>query len=83
MKTHPPFIKIIFNNCSRERGVFSQVIWEGNEDPARVRSGPTEDFARAIRGSCQPRTGLEQALTIQKITDAIYASAEQGQAVEI
>jgi len=41
------------------------------------------DFARAIREKCHPKTGLEQALIIQEITDAIYTSAEQGRAIEI
>ena len=75
--------KIVFNNSSTEKGVFSEVIWEGDEDSSRVHSGPVEDFARAIREKRQPKTGLEQALLIQKITDAIYASAEQARAIEI
>lgn len=75
--------KVVFNNSSTEKGVFSEVIWEGDEDSSRVHSGPVNDFARAIREKCQPKTGLEQALVIQKITDAIYASAEQGRAIEI
>ena len=75
--------KIIFDNTSKETGVFSEVIWEGEEDSTRVHAGPVEDFARAIRGERQPKTSLEQALVIQKISDAIYASAEQGRAIEI
>ena len=75
--------KIVFDNSSTEKGVFSEVIWEGEEDAAYVHAGPTENFARAIRENCPPKTGLEQALILQQITDAIYASAEQGKAVEI
>ena len=47
--------------------------------PTSVRTA----LARAIRENHQPKTGLEQALIIQKITDAIYASAEQGRVIEI
>jgi len=65
------------------KGIFPEVIWEGDEDHTRVHVGPVEDFARAIREKRQPKTGLKQALTIQKITDAIYASAEQKRAIEI
>ena len=75
--------KIVFDNSSTEKGVFSEVIWEGEEDSSLVHSGPVNDFARAIREKCHPKTGLEQALVIQEITDAIYASAEQGKAIEI
>jgi len=44
---------------------------------------PTTDFAAAIQENRQPITGLEQALVVQQITDAIYASAESGTAAEI
>ena len=75
--------KIVFDNSSTEQGVFSEVIWEGDEDTAYVHIGPLENFAGAIRENGQPKTGLEQALIIQQITDAIYASAEEGKAIEI
>lgn len=75
--------KIVFDNSSTRSGVFSEVIWEGDEDTQRVHTGPVENFAAAILGKEQPKTGLEQALIIQQITDAIYASAETGKAIEI
>ncbi len=75
--------KIIFNNTSKEKGVFSKTVWEGEEDSTCLYSGPSEDFARAIRENRQPKTGIEQAMVIQNITDAIYASAEQKRAIEI
>jgi predicted dehydrogenase len=42
-----------------------------------------EDFARAIREGGRPQTGLEEALVVQKISDAIYASAASGTAVRV
>lgn len=77
--------KIVYNNSSTVKGVFSEVVWEGEgeEDNSRIHAGPVEDFARAIRENRRPRTGLEQALILQKIVDAIYTSAEQGKAVTI
>ena len=75
--------KIVFDNGSAERGVSSNVIWEGDDDSSLVHFGPVNDFARAIRKKGQPKTSLEQALVIQEITDAIYASAEQRKAIEI
>ena len=41
------------------------------------------DFARCIREGGAPRTSLERALVMQKITDAIYTSARSGKAVPI
>lgn len=76
--------KIVFDNSSTEKGVFSEVIWDDkNEDTSSISFGPVRDFAKAIRENSQPKTSLEHALIIQKITDAIYASAEQGKAIEI
>lgn len=42
-----------------------------------------EDFVLAIREGREPKTNLERALVMQKITDAIYASAERGEAIPI
>jgi predicted dehydrogenase len=42
-----------------------------------------QDFCAAIREGRQPKTGLEQALVVQQISDAIYRSAQLGQAVEV
>lgn len=75
--------KIVFDNSSTEQGVFSEVIWERDEDTACVHLGPVDNFAGAILENKQPKTGLEQALIIQQITDAIYASAQEGKAIEI
>ena len=75
--------KIVFDNSSTEKGVSPEIIWEDDDDYSCAYSSPADDFARAIREKHQPKTGLEQALIIQKITDAIYASAEQGKAIVI
>jgi predicted dehydrogenase len=64
-------------------GVASRVIWRGDETMAPTRIGVLEDFARAVRERRPPKTSLEQALLVQQISDAIYASARQGGGVEI
>jgi len=62
-------------------GVVSEAIWqEGEGGPS---GGVLEDFVYAVREHKQPKTNLEQALVMQKITDAIYASARLGQAISI
>jgi predicted dehydrogenase len=75
--------EIAFHKAVSETGVESETLWEGNEDTSVVHQGPVSDFAQAIREGRQPKTSLEQALVIQQITDAIYASAETGKAAEI
>lgn len=76
--------KLLFHDeATSEQGLVSQTLWEGEEDPARIHSGPVTDFAAAIREQRPPKTTLEQALVVQQISDAIYASAQQGTAVEI
>ena len=74
---------IAFDAADAERGIVSEVIWQGEEDASRVHAGPVQDFCAAIREGRQPKTGLEQALVVQQISDAIYRSAQLGQAVEV
>ena len=62
-------------------GVVSSLVWEGAETWEMAHNGPAADLAEAIVQDRPPRTTLEQALVIQRLTDAIYASAETGQAV--
>lgn len=64
-----------------DAGVHTQTLFQGMEDIRPVYAGPVLDFAAAIREGRQPRTSLERALVLQKLTDAIYASAATGQAV--
>jgi predicted dehydrogenase len=70
------------DRADAERGVVSETLWQGDETGS-AHNGPTTDFAQAIRGNRQPMTSLEQALVVQQISDAIYASAQRGAAVEI
>jgi predicted dehydrogenase len=45
---------------------------------SHLHAGPVTDFARAIDTGGSPMTPLTQALTIARITDAIYASGRDG-----
>ena len=71
------------DDTTTERGIISKIIWRGNENIQDIGGGPIHDFAAAILEDRQPKTNLEQSLIIQKITDAIYTSAERGMTVEI
>lgn len=63
------------------KGVASETIWqEGDGGPG---GGILEDFVYAVREHKQPKTTLENALFMQKITDAIYNSERLGQAISI
>ena len=75
--------KILADESSPETGVSTRAIWEGEEVGSTGNHRPVQDFAAAIREARPPRTSLEQALIVQQITDAIYASAAKGKAVAI
>jgi predicted dehydrogenase len=75
--------KAIVHDEATSNGVVSHTIWSGDEDFGMTHAGLEPDFARAIREHRQPRTSLEQALLVQRVTDAIYASAAQGRAVRV
>ena len=74
---------VIYDRTTTEGGVESTNLTEAGEVPELKHSTPLSDFAAGIRENRQPLTSLENALVLQKITDAIYASAEAGKAVEI
>ena len=74
---------IYLDEISPEHGMITRTLWEGDPVAKNIHYGVLSDFAAAIRERRPPRTGLEQALIVQKITDAIYESAEKGCAVDI
>lgn len=78
---HP---KVVFiTQGSAQEGATARVLWEGEENEGLTSAGPVTDFAQAIREGRPPATSLEQALVVQQISDAIYASAESGECVTV
>jgi UDP-N-acetyl-2-amino-2-deoxyglucuronate dehydrogenase len=75
--------KILADESSPETGVSTRTLWEGSEGWEVPLHAPVQDFAAAIHEGRPPRTSLEQALVVQQITDAIYASAAKGKAVAV
>lgn len=65
------------------RGTYSEPLFEPIEEPSNGMRVQLDDFAAAIREGRRPRTGLEEALLVQQITDAIYESSATGRAVEM
>ncbi len=73
---------VILDRFVPGEGVVSEAIWEEGQNGG-PSGGVLEDFVNAVHGHKQPKTNLERALVMQKITDAIYASAESGGAISI
>jgi predicted dehydrogenase len=56
-------------------------LWEGDEASQSLEhDGVVIDFVEAIQQKRRPRTTLEEALLVARVTDAIYASAQSGTA---
>jgi predicted dehydrogenase len=64
-------------------GTLTGTLCRADEDHGSVHEGPVNDFARAIRSGVAPQTDLQRARLIQCVTDAIYASAANGEAVTV
>ncbi len=66
-----------------ESGVVSREIWRGDETWEQMEDFVLTDFTEAVVQGRPPHTTLEQALVIQGVTDAIYASARSGTSVPV
>lgn len=76
-------LELTFDRAIPGQGLETETIWSAEEDPHKMRVGPIEDLAKAIREGTRPMTDLKRAMVLQQITDGIYASAEQGCSVAI
>jgi predicted dehydrogenase len=74
---------ILADESAPETGVSTKTLWQGSEGWEISLHRPVQDFAEAIQEGRPPKTSLEQALVVQQVTDAIYASAAKGKAVRI
>ena len=75
--------EILYFEGNRAEGTISRTLWTGNESYNDINRAVLEDFATAIRTGRPPKTALTQALLVQRVTDALYQSAERGEAVEV
>ena len=76
--------EILYFKGDGAKGTIPQTLWAGNESYNDIHRALLEDFATAVRtGVVAPKTTLAQALLVQQITDALYRSAETGEAVEV
>ena len=75
--------EILYYEGDRANGTTTQTLWTGSESYMDIHRALLEDFATAVRTGRPPKTTLAQALVVQQITDAMYRSAETGEAVEV
>ena len=73
----------VFIRADAKLGTVQETIWTGSDSWDAGHTGPVTDFANAILTGQTPKTDLRRALIIQKITDAIYRSAETGEVVRL
>ena len=59
------------------------VVWEGESDNLACSEAVDHDFVEAVRDRRPCLCPLERALVVQKVTDAIYRSAETGKAQSV
>jgi predicted dehydrogenase len=73
---------VVLDQAHPSEGLRTQVVLD---DPGEdvLHTMPVRDFAAAIRDGRPPRTGLDKALVLQRVLDAIYQSARSGTAVTI
>lgn len=75
--------KCILDKADSQKGVVTEIVWH-DEDPLSGRhTGAIDNFVRAIQHNRPCATSLENALVVQEVTDAIYASAQSGRAVSV
>lgn len=73
--------RLTLDRLDPQHGVRSETLWHDVEDYNVSHAGPIVDFAASIATGGQPKTSLRQSLLAQRITDAIYASADSGRPV--
>ena len=71
--------QVVLDRADAEKGVVSETVWAGEDAPDYKHTAPLDDFVRAIEDKRPCATSLENALVVQQVTDAIYASAESGE----
>jgi predicted dehydrogenase len=74
---------VTVDRATPDRGTVSETLFSPHQDTESGMRQQLDDFAQAIREGRRPQTGLEEALLVQRISDAIYASSASGQAATL
>jgi len=75
--------KEVWHDSLGPEGVQTKTIWSGDEEGRMQHQAVVDDFVAAVAEGRAPHTTIERALQVQEISDAIYASAASGRAVEM
>lgn len=75
--------ELLFDRADPINGVESEVLYQGDSEPVDVHRAVLRDFVEAVAERRQPCTDLPKALTMQRLVDAIYRSAESGSPEEM
>jgi len=65
------------------QGVREETLWEGDQSSIGHTALVDANFVAAIRGEAEPFTCLRKSALVQRVTDAIYASADAGRPTTI
>lgn len=66
------------DHADPDTGVASSVLHADPTSTEEFMVGPLADWVSAARDGRRPQTGLEEALVLTRLTDAIYRSAREG-----
>jgi predicted dehydrogenase len=74
---------VTVDRATFDGGTISEDLFEPVQDAESGMRQQLDDFCHAIRAGSRPHAGLEEALLVQQVTDAIYASSARGEAVRL
>jgi UDP-N-acetyl-2-amino-2-deoxyglucuronate dehydrogenase len=70
---------VVLTSPDASQGTVTRVLWEGDEASQSLEhDGVILDFVTAIEQQGRPRTTLEEAWLVTRVTDAIYSSAQNN-----
>ena len=74
------------NSCEvyvQENGVAADRSYRFRHDLDMGRTRAPENFIRSLNGEAEPLTNAREAVTLMRIIDAVYESAERGEPVKV
>ena len=69
---------VLLDQTDPASGVQSRVLHEDPASTEHFMTGPVGDWVSAVNDRRAPQTGLEQALVLARVCDALYQSARSG-----
>ena len=79
---HDATAPVWLDRADPDTGVHSEILHHDPASTEHFMTGPVADWVRARESGHAPQTGLPEALTLARLTDAIYRSARSGRECE-